>query len=1078
MLCPVKFDQAQRAQMAYRNNQSLRRHRKRAERRARLAAAGLSWLDRPPRWHNDAPAWDGPAGLLRRTPPDLELAAARLDLLARQPAALLQAIGLGPADLERRQARLADARALAAIAPAPDLPALADAARAGDRAAIELLAGLLPAEALCRHGPLVSPAHALHACGPAAEPALRTVLADADQPLPARALAALVLGALGVGAIDLRPAEAGLIRRAYGLGRAEGIPAEPALALAILADPAGPALLARITAAARAAGPLALPATQLRDLHDAGVNAAELAALAESVLAIVPLLERLRPPLEGSRRGQRARTRAARRYSNFVGHLAPTVHTYLRTSRDPEIVQLMLGLLDRLLALTEVGSYEQNGVASLASPSDVILDPLNSGLRLPGPLMRPYLELLRDVSEQIWPADLAAIADRARRIQQVHARWMQLGTGLAGLLRRCGSLDVVRRAFERRLVGPLLGAKLADPALYRWVLELSNAFGAQANEAIRVLMRLLGPLPNRRAARAALGPILKAVLAAPVELRAGLLEVVNYGLPEQAGPLARQLTVLAHYIPALTAAAGTTIPEWYWAFAPALVLLDRLNPAGAVDLIAGLLPGLMADLRRKYSGEGHDLRLAALLAAAVAPADPAAFVTALRAGLGREVTSDIVLSRGIYAVANLPGLATVIARLLPEQPRRIFALIEQIGRARLLGPQALAPLAELPALAAGELLAPALRSGQPGWRELLALAPEIEADAAGYLHAQWLRGGEMCLPRGAGKALDRPARLAAEAAYLEQRLGEEPARPDLAARLANLRAYIAAPDIWARAGREAAEQLSHAAALARLAAAEELLAAGLRARLVAVAGPLAAGARLDDDLLNALLLLSDVSCGRDLLVGLIRAHLSGDKGWRASLPANAAFLADLRERGVDPETWLGAWPASYPLAGVTGGRTTIALETRPLRVLQMGNFFDTCLSLGGINSFSAVANAVDLNKRVLYATDKAGHVIGRKLVGISAEGKLLGYHTYTRIGDPTADGQLSELIRRYLIDFAARCGLELADAGSVPTLVATNWYDDGEDAWGELPSTEENTGGSKTHPHQQAAQLPPAPSAR
>ncbi|HEV8633466.1 MAG TPA: hypothetical protein VG370_04385 [Chloroflexota bacterium] len=73
----------------------------------------------------------------------------------------------------------------------------------------------------------------------------------------------------------------------------------------------------------------------------------------------------------------------------------------------------------------------------------------------------------------------------------------------------------------------------------------------------------------------------------------------------------------------------------------------------------------------------------------------------------------------------------------------------------------------------------------------------------------------------------------------------------------------------------------------------------------------------------------------------------------------------------------------------------IWLETDPLRILPMGNYVDTCLSFGGINAFATVANACVLNKRVVYAAADAGRVLGRKLIGLTAEGKLVGFRTYT-----------------------------------------------------------------------------------
>ena len=53
------------------------------------------------------------------------------------------------------------------------------------------------------------------------------------------------------------------------------------------------------------------------------------------------------------------------------------------------------------------------------------------------------------------------------------------------------------------------------------------------------------------------------------------------------------------------------------------------------------------------------------------------------------------------------------------------------------------------------------------------------------------------------------------------------------------------------------------------------------------------------------------------------------------------------------------------------------LERDPLSILQLGNYFDTCLSFGAFNAFSTVANACELNKRVVYAVDDRGFVLVR-----------------------------------------------------------------------------------------------------
>jgi hypothetical protein len=115
----------------------------------------------------------------------------------------------------------------------------------------------------------------------------------------------------------------------------------------------------------------------------------------------------------------------------------------------------------------------------------------------------------------------------------------------------------------------------------------------------------------------------------------------------------------------------------------------------------------------------------------------------------------------------------------------------------------------------------------------------------------------------------------------------------------------------------------------------------------------------------------------------------------------------------------------------------------------MGTYFDTCLSAGECNSFSAVANACELNKRVVYATDGEGRIVGRKLVAIDETGRLLGFRTYVGLHDEAGNTALFAAFDSYVRAFAAACGLELADKGTVPKLFVEGWYDDGAVAWSD-----------------------------
>jgi hypothetical protein len=122
----------------------------------------------------------------------------------------------------------------------------------------------------------------------------------------------------------------------------------------------------------------------------------------------------------------------------------------------------------------------------------------------------------------------------------------------------------------------------------------------------------------------------------------------------------------------------------------------------------------------------------------------------------------------------------------------------------------------------------------------------------------------------------------------------------------------------------------------------------------------------------------------------------------------------------------------------------------------MGNYFDTCLSFQGINSFSTVANAAELNKRVIYARDEGGHIVGRKLIGLNENGCLVGFRTYNALDSKDHRLVLHRIFQRYAQELAQRAGLDLADDGTVPKLFAEEWYDDGVWPWSaELPDEPE-----------------------
>ena len=177
---------------------------------------------------------------------------------------------------------------------------------------------------------------------------------------------------------------------------------------------------------------------------------------------------------------------------------------------------------------------------------------------------------------------------------------------------------------------------------------------------------------------------------------------------------------------------------------------------------------------------------------------------------------------------------------------------------------------------------------------------------------------------------------------------------------------------------------------------------------------------------------------RELGLQLIRRRC-GPPPWDFHAePANQEFLALLRERGVDPGPLVDP-PADISIEDAKGRRYQLGFERDPLEVLRMGEPFDTCLSPDGGNFFSAIVNAVDVNKRVIYARDAEGTIVGRCLLAVTDLGRLLTFRVYSNIKDldlPAAVSQFVDALARSM-------GTYVAKRGTVPTLVAPKWYDDG-----------------------------------
>ncbi|MFL6196803.1 MAG: hypothetical protein ACJ75H_21650 [Thermoanaerobaculia bacterium] len=292
-------------------------------------------------------------------------------------------------------------------------------------------------------------------------------------------------------------------------------------------------------------------------------------------------------------------------------------------------------------------------------------------------------------------------------------------------------------------------------------------------------------------------------------------------------------------------------------------------------------------------------------------------------------------------------------------------------------------------------------------------------------------------------AADFPSatRLEEEIRAIERRLPE--AAPEdqegMRTRLANLRERLASPPAPGAARlRKMRERLDRAWGRAVFdrweRSLDALLPAVLSERLEIAEMP---PWLLESEALSLLVAASRLSgAHRRLAYRLFRTRCGPPPWDLRDAPQNVKFLSSLPHLEWSP--WIDG-VGTVEAEAANGRRLFLALEDDPLEVFRMGGHFGTCLSPGAFNFFSVFANAADINKRVLYARDEAGKVVGRCLLALTATGEMLLFEPYCH----DSKAGFGEVCARFADDLASRMGTHRIGRGRIPVLVATDWYDDG-----------------------------------
>ncbi len=195
----------------------------------------------------------------------------------------------------------------------------------------------------------------------------------------------------------------------------------------------------------------------------------------------------------------------------------------------------------------------------------------------------------------------------------------------------------------------------------------------------------------------------------------------------------------------------------------------------------------------------------------------------------------------------------------------------------------------------------------------------------------------------------------------------------------------------------------------------------------------------DERTLTIVEAIGDLERPDRVLAGKLFQTRSGQQPWDLrEEPGNVSFVDKLTSLGIDTSPWLDGIGVKQS-KDRSGKNYSISFEDDPLEIFHMGGHFGTCLSPGQFNFFSVIANAADINKRVIYARTDKGTVIGRCLLALTNEGAILTFYPYCH----NEEVKFSKVVKDFVEELADAMGTVILSRGHVPTLVAREWYDDG-----------------------------------
>ena len=210
--------------------------------------------------------------------------------------------------------------------------------------------------------------------------------------------------------------------------------------------------------------------------------------------------------------------------------------------------------------------------------------------------------------------------------------------------------------------------------------------------------------------------------------------------------------------------------------------------------------------------------------------------------------------------------------------------------------------------------------------------------------------------------------------------------------------------------------------------------------------------------------IDDMSSGDlKMLKQTMNAFTTKGENYERQFDFNNRWVAKATGQGINVGKWLSPQPM---LATVNGMKIKLEIEKDPLEIYQMGTYFNTCLAQGGCNETSVLANAARANLQVIYARTEDGALIGRQLIAINQEMKLIGYNCYVNTDQLWKNAKLPEPEYKQIVAEFARFAARIASAANVrvcfdedppgpESLGNLFWYDDGVHQWDQAATEEQ-----------------------